>query len=203
MSVDTRPLHIKIPGPLSLESHIHPRETGEVDVKGFIHVKLSHIVDNALSILPWLVRRQIKTGLIKRELVGSRFRLRIPNICTVVTDVDDRGVLQLSSEYHVPLARPVGHKQIIQLFEGFAQGLHSSGLQPVDATPVQNFLSSFKRSSYGELNFLELFEGKAIHTAERSTPALTGLTIETLLVLLDSQDDLQIEFTAFGQIPTD
>jgi len=198
--LNTEPIEISVPGPLGLQVVIYPRHCGTVHVSGTLHVGLSQSIDRALSFLPWLIRRQIKNGLMHRELNGTNFKLRIPNILTLNTDVTEDGILSLHTQYHLLLARPIGHKETISMFQSFAKGLIKSGITPFDTTPIDDFLHHFKRKDQGTLPFLDLFEGKSIERSERSTYPIEGLTLQDLKLSQDHEGDLRIDFSSEGRL---
>jgi len=207
-ALNTEPIEIDVPGPLGLQVIMHPRHCGVVHVSGSLSVGLSQSIDRALSFLPWLIRRQIKNGLMHRELNGTQFKLRIPNILTLKTDVTEDGILTLQTQYHLLLARPIGHKETTSMFQGFAKGLISSGITPFDSSPIDAFLRTFKRQDQAELPFLHLFEGKSIERLERSTFPIEGLTLKDLTLSQDQEGDLRIDFISEGRlqdynVPTD
>lgn len=199
-AVDTTPVNLKVTGTLSLQALIQPKSCGEVLVNGHIHVGLSKAVDKALGFLPWLIRTQIKGGLIQRRLEGTRFHFVIPNLFTLITDVSEEGVLNLEKRYHIPLIRPIAQTETHGIFKAFGRGLAESGLKPYDPEHIETFLNSLRRKDQGELPFLALFEGKGIHTDDRQTPSVEGLELQDLRVSQDKNGDLLIEFDAKGRL---
>jgi hypothetical protein len=200
LPIDTTPIGIKFAGTLSMQAEIQPLASGEVRVNGHLHVGLSKAVDKALGFLPWLIRTQIKGNLIQKRLEGTRFHFQIPNLFTLITDVSPHGVLTLEKRYHMPLVRPIGQNETTGIFKAFGNDLAKSGLTPYEPRHIDDFLSGLRRHDKGELAFLELFEGKGIHTKERKSPAVEGLRIASLRISQDFSGDLLIEFEAQGRL---
>lgn len=198
--VDTTPVNLKVTGTLSLQALIQPQSCGAVLIHGHVHVGLSKAVDKALGFLPWLIRTQIKGGLMQRRLEGTRFHFVIPNLFTLITDVSADGVLNLQKRYHIPLVRPIAQTETHGIFKAFGRGLAESGLKPYDPSLIEAFLHGISRKDQGELPFLALFEGKGIHTPERQTPSVEGLELQDLRVSQDKNGDLLIEFDARGRL---
>ncbi|MBT9548092.1 MAG: hypothetical protein IV090_22060 [Candidatus Sericytochromatia bacterium] len=198
--IDTTPVTLKVSGTLSLHALIQPQACGAVLINGHVHVGLSKAVDKALGFLPWLIRTQIKGGLIQRRLEGTRFHFVIPNLFTLITDVSSEGVLNLEKRYHIPLVRPIAQNETHGIFKAFGKGLAESGLKPYDPEHIDVFLSGLRRKDQGNLPFLALFEGKGIHTTERQTPSVEGLELQDLRVSQDKAGDLLIEFDAKGRL---
>lgn len=196
----TNPFEFETRGALALKVNVHPQTTGLADVKGTLHVALSHTIDSALSFLPGFIRRQFTNGLMHHEMDGLLFRLRIPNLVEIHTDVTPQGVLTLSGKYHNPLAKPVGQGEVLKMFEHFGRELRHTGLEPHDTGLIDNFLHGFKRQNKGELDFLAIFENKTMRKGEQIMPAVQNLSMQTLGQSLDSRKNLVISFEAQGEI---
>ena len=197
------PVTLAVTGPLSLNAEIITTADGTVQVEGQLGVALSQSVDRALGFLPWLLRNQLKAGLIQRRLEGSRVHFRIPNLFTLSTDVSPAGVLVLEKTYHLALARPIGFSETERLFRSFARGLAASGLHPFDETPIEEFLRVLKRRDRAELPFLSLFEGRGFRFPDRQTPPVSDLSLSALQVAQDNAGDLCISFAAVGRLAAD
>ena len=199
-SLDTTPIHVKTPGILELDVMVYPQTNGEVQVRGYLSFAVSRTVDQAMSFLPPIVRWGLSASLIHSELKDTRFRFKVANLTTVDTELSASGVLTMHARYHNLLARPVGHSETSRIFRRFATELERSGLTPGKHCVIEDFLSNLTRHDRGELPFLQIFEGRAIVTPERSTPPITGLNLQSFEMVQNSQGDLVVNFEALGQI---
>lgn len=198
--LDTSPIHILVPGVLSLDVKIQPQSNGEVHVAGELGFALSKSVDSAISFLPPLVRWGLSSGLVHRELEGTRYRFKVANLVAIDTTLDEDALLVLSARYQTPLAKPVGQKETSQVFRRFADGLERSGLTPRSHDVVESFLHGFNRHDRGEMPFLNLFEGRSIITPERTTPPIVGLRLTEVCLRQNKAGDLVVDFATRGWI---
>lgn len=200
MTIDTTPVHVLASGTLSLDVMIYPHSDGQVEVKGDLSFAVSKTVDSALSFLPPIVRWGLSSSLIQRELQQRVFTFKVGSITEVQAKLTEDGIMTLSSRYKNPLARPVGHSETSRIFRRFAKELAGCGLTPNCNQIIEDFIKDFSRHDRADLPFLALFEGRSIITPTQSTPPITNLTLQKMVLSQDQLGDLVVSFEAVARV---
>ena len=193
-------IHLLTHGTLALKAEINIDIEDNVDVNGHLKVALGHSVTQALSFLPFLIRRKFEKAFMHREMKGLHFTFRIPALVEISTDVSPEGVLVLSGKYPNFLSRPVAHTEVQRLFLQFGHELRNAGLRPFSADLLERFIKQFKQKDRATLPFLDLFNNKTLSHPGHELPPVENLVMHSLSQEQDSGGDLIIHFQAKGRL---
>lgn len=192
------PIHVHVPGTLSLKVSLTPQNESEVLVQGVLGYAMHASIEGALRFLPLGLGRNLSRGLIQSELHGDSYRFKVGKFTSIEAEVNHFGVMVLKAHYPMPLARPVAHGETTRVFQNFVEALYQQGVTPSGEAIIDHFLRGFCRKDRGELDFLSLFEGRTIHRADGPSPCVSDLRVQQLQLKQNALKDLEVHFEALG-----
>lgn len=194
------PIHVHVPGTLSLKVSLIPQSDSEVLVQGVLGYAMHASIEGALRFLPLGLGRSLSKGLIQSELVGDSYRFKVGQFTSIEAEVNSFGVMVLKAHYPMPLARPVAHGETTRVFREFVDSLYRQGVTPSGEAIIDHFLRGFCRKDRGELDFLSLFEGRTIQRPEGPHPRVSDLRVQQLQLKQNTLKDLEVHFEALGAL---